>query len=182
MSVRPKHPPIPNPHGSSQQAADAARRIQAEMVVEPLWTLALKDATAAEPVPVQRLDQADDYYYLADFGKGGVVTARMAIGGSPYTLLRVSGIGREGTHLPSFVTPAGVLDGRTGMPFGVGAARHRIVRPGTVGVHPVLVWKSCAQSRSPLLPFYLLSVGDVVSYLRVDGKLFARLDVGQPGR
>jgi hypothetical protein len=51
----------------------------------------------------------------------------------------------------------------------------RVLRPGTVGVHPVLVWKPSAESPSPWLPFYQLSVGDQFVYLRVDGRLVDRL-------
>ena len=106
----------------------------------------------------------------------------MGIGGHPARLLRVSGIGSDDAEIPPCVVPAAALAHREGLPFGLGAARHRIVRAGTIGVHPLLVWKPCAQSRSPLLPFYLLTVGDVVYYLRADGKLFHELTKGQPGR
>lgn len=165
-------------------ASAAATKVAKALVKHPVWKNALSGAlpSTQTAILVQRLDHPDDYYYIVAFESGGRTTARMAIGGRDAQLLRCNAISRAGSRLPPFVTPTGVLKSREGKPFGIGPARERLMRRAAVGVHPVLVWKPCAESRSPLLPFYLLTVGDTVSYLRVDGKLYTVLRVPEFGR
>jgi hypothetical protein len=43
------------------------------------------------------------------------------------------------------------------------------------------VWKPCVESRSPFYPFRLVTIGDQVRYVRIDGKEFASLTDLGPG-
>ena len=167
---------------SSQAAFIAAKKYQIDLASDEEWTVALHQVSPVEPKVVLRLDRPDDLYYIVEFMKGSRIAARMGIGGDPYPLLRVNGIRSDDSEISPFVAVSTFLADREGHPWGRGAARDRVVRPEVVSVHPLLAWKPCAQSRSPLLPFYLLTVGDVVYYLRVDGELFTALTKSQPGR
>ena len=169
-------------HLKSTEALDAARKFQLDLAADREWTVALKGATAAEPKIVLRLDRNDDLYYIVDFMQETRIAARMGIGGTSYPLLRVKGISSADSKIRPFVAPTAFLAALEGQPWGRGEARDRIVTPELVSVHPSLAWKPCAESRSPLLPFYVLTVGDVVYYLRADGELFTALTKSQPGR
>ncbi len=165
-----------------KEAIDAARKIQSDLEPDPVWEPALTNAVADEPQLVMRLDAADEYYYIVDFRRESKIVARMGIGGKSYSLLLAHAIDVAGKELPPFVNPAAYLAARQGTPWGLGAARDRIVREHAVGVHPLLAWKLCTQSHSPLFPFYLLTVNESVYYLRTDGKLFHELTRPLPGR
>jgi hypothetical protein len=52
------------------------------------------------------------------------------------------------------------------------------VHPDLVVHHPTLVWRSCRESRSMLRPFHLLTIGDTLVYVGVDGAAFPRLSTG----
>jgi hypothetical protein len=127
---------------------------------------------------VQRLDRQDSWYYVVTFGAGDRETARILIDAFDGTLGEATGISKEGDSLKRYMSAPDALTrllaktehGSDWLPFRV--------RGGTVGEHPVLVWKPCGQSSSPFLPFYQLSVGDSFVYYRVDGEMFDALTEG----
>ena len=130
------------------------------------------------PLTVQRLDLDDDYYYIVPFTRGGVLTARLMIDARENRFVEATGIETAGQRLPPYIDPVRLLEESYGRVIDLPHVRKRIIRPGTVGLHPVLVWKPSAESSSPWLPFYQLSVGDEFVYLRVDGRLTDRLRTG----
>lgn len=163
---------------------DAATRVATALAKHAVWKPAFDGALPSPEgaVLVQRLDREDEYYYIVTFMKGTRTTARMALVGRSGKLLRCNAVSRANRSLPKFVAPADVLKSREGKPYGIGPARERLVRMAAIGVAPVLSWKPCAESQSPLLPFYVLTVGDSVTYLRVDGKLNHVLTLAALGR
>jgi hypothetical protein len=137
------------------------------------WNYALSASTHdGSPTLVQHLDQDDEFYYLVTITKKQGITARLAISGDGTELLEVEGIQEDGTALPPYVDPIAILDA---------AARRRsapnsaIFRPALIGRHPVLVWKSCQQSTTRFLPFWLVTIRDRLLYIRVDGTVFTKL-------
>jgi len=66
-----------------------------------------------------------------------------------------------------------VIGKKVDLPDGVGRMR---VRPEAVCHYPALVWKPCRESLSPLLPFYMFTVGAHSIYVRSDGAIFTTLD------
>ena len=181
--VGPRPPTSRAPWIEGSAVVVAANRVAKALAKHAVWKHALVGSSPSnQPVVVQRLDRKDDYYYIVEFANAGRLTARMAMGGRDGKLLRCNAVSRANSALRRFVTPPELLRSREGKPFGIGAARERLVRTAAVGVHPVLVWKDCAQSRSPLLPFYVLTVGDSLSYLRVDGTFFHILRAASLGR
>ena len=124
---------------------------------------------------VQRLDDPDLYYYIVTFQGAAKETARVVVDAFDGTFRQATGIEREGDSLAPYVPPTAALSRlQSEAEIAPDALRFR-VRAGTVGQHPVLVWKPCKQSTSPFLPFYQLSVGDSFVYYRVDGKEFDAL-------
>lgn len=159
-------------------------RIAAALARHPVWKAALVGASPSPKAAdlVQRLDLDDEYYYIVTFMKGTRVTARMALEGRSGKLLRCNAISKVDRALSDFITPDVVLGPLEGRPLGIGVARQHTVRMAAIGVLPVLSWKPCAESQSPLLPFYVLTVGDTITYLRVDGKMYRALNLGPVGR
>ncbi len=137
------------------------------------WNHALSESTHdASPTLVQQLDRDDEFYYVVTVTKKQGITARLAISGDATELLEIEGIQEDGTALPPYVDPIAILDA---------AARRRsapnsaIFRPALIGRHPVLVWKSCQQSTTRFLPFWLVTIRDRLLYIRVDGTVFTKL-------
>lgn len=159
---------------------DAVRRAteQVSSLRESRFRIALHLAEAKTARLVQRLDRDDDWYYIVTFEVTDHETARVMIDGFDGRLRQVAGISREGEALPPFVpAPAAMNRLMSDSDQGSEWLAFR-VRPGTVGEHPVLVWKPCGQSSSPFLPFYQWSVGDSFVYYRVDGRMFDALTEG----
>jgi hypothetical protein len=179
----------PNAGGPLRSAAAimtaTVNEIQRGLVLNPAWDYAFQGAHAQSVAIVQRLDEKDGYFYIVDFGKDGGITGRVAVtpaivdGLERLRLVRVQGSTIPGTFLPAFVTPAETLRPREGRPFS--EADDRIVRMAATGVHPVLVWRDCAQSHNEMWPFYVITHGDRRYYQRVDGAVFAALTPTLPG-
>ena len=148
---------------------------QIDEVISPRFARAMTSARPQSAQLVQRLDHPDRYYYIVTFAVGSRETARAIVDGFDGTMEEVDGIENEDDSLPRYLAaPVAVerlLAETTQLPD---VLRYR-VRQGTVGEHPVLVWKPCFESRSPFLPFYQLSVGDSFVYYRVDGEQFDAL-------
>jgi hypothetical protein len=162
----------------------ASARKEAQRVAATLlqgsarWRAALGGKEPDVPLLVQRLDRYDDYYYIVPFKRGQAETARLVVDATTGKFMEASAIEKEGESLAPYKPPTSPLESCYGRPLDLPAVRNRVVRPGTVGQHPVFVWKPCKESSSPLLPFYLLTVGDRVVYVRVDGQVFDELTDG----
>lgn len=167
----------------STEALKETTRIASTLTGHPIWRAAMKGATPREAVLVRRVDREDDYYYVVTLEKGGKPSARMAIGAQNAALLRCHGISKVSRTLSEWIDPLDAIRSREGRTLDLPGQRHPLtVRSGTVSVHPILIWKPCAASTSPLLPFHVLTIGDTVAYLRVDGRLYGRLTAGLSGR
>lgn len=142
------------------------------------WRIALSSATPAALRLVQRLDREDDYYFIVSFQTSTYDTARLLMDARTNRLGEAIGVDTAGAALRPFLDPAVVLREWYDRTLDLPRVRGRVIRRGTAGLHPVLVWRPCQQSTSPFLPFYLISVGDQFVYWRVDGKAFDRLTTG----
>jgi|SRR5687767_1198907 len=158
------------PNAAMSHAAE-----QLDELMSPRLERAMKSARAQSAQLVQRLDHPDRYYYIVTFAVGSRDTARVIVDGFEGTVDEIEGVEDDGDSLQRYlagpVTVERLLAQTRQSPD---ILRYR-VRQGTVGEHPVLVWKPCVQSRSPFLPFYQLSVGDSFVYYRVDGEQFDAL-------
>ncbi len=161
-----------NPDVATRAAESAATML---LRASPRWQPSLASRSWLSPLLVERLDR-DDYYYIVPCQREQGITARLSVNAISGRFMEASAIEVEGLTLPPYVEP--VLPSLFGTSFDLPALRSRILRPGTVGRHPVLVWKPCKESTSPFRPFYLLTVGDQVVYWRVDGTTFDRLTEG----
>jgi hypothetical protein len=50
-----------------------------------------------------------------------------------------------------------------------------------MSIHPALVWKPCSESRTPYLPFHMVTIGKRKVYIRIDQKMFTKLTTGVSG-
>lgn len=53
--------------------------------------------------------------------------------------------------------------------------------PDDVQFHKALVWKSCLESLSPHLPFYMVTINNQKLFIRIDGEVFRELTQGVQG-
>lgn len=164
------------PPASAREAAE--RAAAALLQSSARWRASLESKGADTPLLVQRLDRYDDYYYIVPFKRGTAETARLTIDAASGRFMEASAIDQEGESLPPYHPPLSAFGERYGRPLDLRSVRNRVLREGTIGQHPVLVWRPCKQSTSPLLPFYLLSIGDRIVYWRVDGEMFDELTEG----
>lgn len=165
------------------EALGATLRFATALAKNTVWKAALDGVTATDAVLVRRVDRPDDYYYVVTLARGETPTARMAVSAHNAELLRCHGISKTQGKLTRWVRPEAALKAREGRRLDVAnPARSIIIRATTTSIHPTLVWRPCAASTSPLLPFHVLIFGDTVAYLRVDGRWYERLMVGPSGR
>ena len=164
---------ILTPEQAMQRAAQQLTELRSSRL-----RVALDSVEAKLAYLVQRLDDPDLYYYIVTFQASAKETARVVVDAFNGTLRQASGIEREGDSLKPYIpAPAALARLHSYAEVAPDALRFR-VRTGTVGQHPVLVWKPCKQSTSPFLPFYQLSIGDSFVYYRVDGEEFDALTEG----
>ena len=157
---------------AAQQAAAALLESSAR------WRPALAGKEPDAPLLVQRLDRYDEYYYIVPFKRAAAETARLILDAASGRFMEASAIDNEGESLPPYHPPLVALESHYGRALDLRAVRNRVLRSGTIGQHPVLAWRPCKESTSPLLPFYLVSIGDRIVYWRVDGKAFDELTDG----
>jgi hypothetical protein len=180
--------PFLTPEAARKAAADYAKALLAEDD-EPAQD-PLVNASPGEPVLVQRLDREDDYFYIVPFENGGKITSRMAIDAKAGRLKEVQWIEDLSSTLPPWRSPDEFLKRYVGDPYppraadeGTSRGPSPVVRRETLGVHPVLVWRPCPESRSLFAPFHLLINGDQLVYVKVDdGQVFPRLTPSGKGR
>ena len=167
------------------KAADeaVAELVSAESLEAEVWTPALAGATRESALLVRRLDRFDDYYYIVSYLKNGLVTARLAVDAETTDIEEIGAIDTPGQYLLTFTEPSVVLSRLSALTpddSRLPGVRFRI-RPEliTLPTNPTLGWKDCLESRSQLLPFYVVMVGDQSVYVRVDGQVFSSLtDIG----
>ena len=158
-----------SPEAAVEAATSAIKRLRGAM---PRLQSALENAVCGTPLRVQRLDLNDSYYYLVPFHRldeGSGETARLVVDAVTGHYSEARGINDDRTRLAPFVDPVRELAKWYGRSLPLPGVRSRIVRPAVVGLHPVLVWRPCRESSSPVKPFYQMSVGDRLVYLSADG-------------
>jgi hypothetical protein len=143
------------------------------------WRIALVSADPGTPLCVQRLDLDDSYYYIVPYRIKTRETARLIVDAATGQFTDAGGIETHDASLAPYVDPVAALERYHGRSLELPGVGKRIIRPGTVGHHPVAVWKPCRQSTSPSSPFFQMSVGDRLVYLSADGrKWFDALTTG----
>ena len=156
-----------------------AELVSAENDEMDVWTPALAGATWERSLLVRRLDHFDGYYYIVSYLKNGIVSARFAVDAETTDIEEIGAIETAGQSLPTFAEPSAALSRLSALTPDdprLSGFRFRI-RPEliTLPATPTLVWKNCLESRSQLLPFYVVTVGDQSVYVRVDGQVYPSL-------
>ncbi len=135
-------------------------------------------ARATKALLVQRLDGHDRYYYIVTFEAGDRETARVIVEADDGRVTEVQAVQETGQSLAPYPTADSGRRRLVAAVEGLSPPLHYRIREGTVGEHPVPVWKPCGQSSSPFLPFWQYSVGDSFVYYRFDGLRFDELTEG----
>jgi hypothetical protein len=128
---------------------------------------------------VQRLDRDDGFYYLVVVEKHGHPAALLrgdALYGDFHGALALAKEAR-----PPIITPEEALDALRDGLIELGHEQGRIpLRQGGYTLYPNLVWKPCAESRSPYYPFRQIHIGRRTVYVGFDGQVYPELhDLGR---
>ena len=170
----------PQPHVSifdPTAAGIAADTAVSELISADNWKPPFVGAVRGTPLLVRRLDREDDYYFIVPYSKHGITTGRLVIEARTKRVEEIGAIENSGEALVEYSNPSTVLDQLAVREPSPTWLRFQIRREATCQVPP-LGWKSCIESRSKLRPFYLLTVGDQLVYMRTDGEIFPSLRVG----
>jgi hypothetical protein len=158
-----------SPGAALEAAAKAAKRLLASA---PRLRPALEGAVPGRPLRVRRLDVENRDYYIVSFhrqaGAAGD-SARLIVNATTGSFGEAAAtLGRKAV-LPPFIDPMKALPGLRPAP-GRGRAVPAVRRLDASAVAPELVWKPCRESPSPFVPFYTVTVGGRLLYLKADGR------------
>ena len=165
--IIPKRDALKYAREAAAELADSTRLRAGFAAVEP-----------SEAVLVQRLDEHDRYYYIVNFTDGNHDSARMIIDAHDGHYSEVSAIRKKGQRLWPYPSRRDSLERLLRTAEKRTSELKYQLRDGSVGEHPIPVWKPCGQSQSPFLPFYQYSVGNSFVYYRFDGLRFDELTEG----
>jgi hypothetical protein len=161
-----------------KEAITAARDAARELADSTQLRWGFDAAKASYAQLVQRLDDFDRYYYIVTFVSGRRETARVIVDAHDGHYSEVSTIAEKGKALPRYISRNTSARRLAESAKCLSEELRYQVRKGTVGEHPIAVWKPCGESTSPFLPFYQYSVGDSFVYYRFDGRRFDTLTEG----
>jgi hypothetical protein len=159
-----------------------ARTESARLGVLPRWAPAFAGASAGTPILVSRLDKPDQYYYLVSFSIGARATARLRMNAQTGAFAEGIGIDNSGDALTPYITASQAYS-RIGRVIAVDDKnKKKKKKPSTpaivLTVEPFPGWRPCAQSFSAFLPFYLITDGTSLRYVRFDGMVYDALTFG----
>ncbi len=144
------------------------------------FSKALDRAQPGKSMLVQRLDLPDSYYYIVPMIRDESVTAMLRVDG-----LRGNFRGARVLHEPvkrPFVDGKEVLKKLIDRPIELGERRGKLViRKEAYCLYPAMVWRPCAESRSPYYPFSMITVGNTQIYIGHDGTVYTELHDISPG-
>ena len=169
-----------SPERVSQAALDGIAR--AGLLNDDTWKAAMAGVTPGTPRLVHRLDRASRFYMLVPFEKGTRVQAQAMV--DPYSggLLGAGASEELGRSLSMPGSTDAAIDLVAGKYFDLPGERpHMRLRREGLTAAPTLVWKPCAESLSPYMPFTRLTYGDTAIYVRSDGEVFTRLTEPRAG-
>jgi hypothetical protein len=159
---------VPAIQGLAKEAANRLAR-------EAYWQPAFDGATVHLTEFVCRLPDCIDAYYIVDFQIGLRQTARLAIDASTGEVGEIAGVDDPQYALPMFMPRSEVASRLREL---TAALKKTPILPFDVtkaALDQHLVWKSCDQSRTPFLPFYVVRDGPREVYVRADGVAFSEL-------
>ncbi len=135
----------------------------------------LGSAKLGEGVLVQRLDLPDSFYYIVPAAAGAVTPLAVLIDAKNGLYLQSAvhtGDGSVFAHRSREEVARSVIGTVVELPNEMGRIP---IREEAVCQYPILVWRPCRESLSPLYPFHLFTVGGHRIYVRIDGAVFTEL-------
>jgi hypothetical protein len=162
----------------SRVAADLSRESLevAGLMDRENWRKALEGTRVGDAVLVQRLDRADDFYWIVPQVRDGVPTAVVNIDARFGEYMQARALpDPQGTALLTLgkeEVNAAVYGRLHELPGEAGQLR---IRPDIACISKHWVWRPCRESLSPFYPFKLVSYGGRRVYIRSDGRVFTSL-------
>ena len=135
---------------------------------------AIEGSKPIEPILVMRLDQPNNYYYLIPWQQKENVTALARVDARYGTFSGIQMLNRP--IKTEMLNRDMIMKQASGLRFDLPEMHGRLrFFPETACLSPALVWRPCWESWSPNLPFYQYTIGEIVFYIRLDGKIFTSL-------
>jgi hypothetical protein len=143
------------------------------------YASALKNASPANPILVQRLDKKDSYYYIVPMVREKLITSTALVDAVRGVLLGFRPFKNPVDKL--FMTQDEIMKKLTQHPVNLEGDQAKLkLREGAYHVEPNMVWKLCKESLSKYHPFHIVTIGKTRFYVGWDGKVYTRLH--DPGR
>jgi hypothetical protein len=136
----------------------------------------LRRVNFGQAVLVQRLDRPDSYYYVVPATEAENVPLAVLVNARTGEYLQSAVQRSDRGSVFQITDPKAIRERVLGKRFELPEQAGRlIIRPEAFCQYPVLVWKPCRESLSPLYPFHLFTAGSNRLYVRVDGAVFTAL-------
>jgi hypothetical protein len=202
ISVCDPEPPRLGPQHLSapRLGADGERLLDADEVVElthehiqnfdlrseDVFRIGLDGAESSRPELVNRLDHPNVFEYIVPFAKEGSTTTLLRVDARFGCLLEAASY-PQGIQFPQLTaddirdrlmhdtldTTEWLIEGRH---MGLRFREAKRLFKDLWCLYPTLVWLPCWESRSPLYPFYMVSIGSQRLYISSwDGTIYSRL-------
>lgn len=172
--------PIISPEDAKENAVKAIE--QYEFNKEEFLLGVLDGAVPEKTMLVQHLDFEDEFYYIVQMiSPNKEIAALVSVDGKDGKFNQAGFAQKDKPIYCDFIERNAIpeiLGKKIPLP---GKDEYLYVHPETVSVYPTLVWKPCAESLTPYLPFFQVLIKDKLVYVRVDGKLFTELTIDKGG-
>jgi hypothetical protein len=164
------------------RSAAVAGLERAGLTKDEVWRTAMRGAKAGVPQLVHRLDRPRQLYLMVPFDKAKATTAQVLVDAYSGELLTARATENVTRTLATPWSAEEAIDRVARRRWDLPGARANLqVRREALFASPTMVWKPCAESLSPFMPFTRVSYGDYAFYVRIDGEVFTALTRPSPG-
>jgi hypothetical protein len=141
-----------------------------------LKNIAKKNINPGKPVLIKHLGFKNKYYYLTPVMDNNKTIYSIVSNDARYGNFREAGYASQAGSSLSFQQLTKneiykILEENFNLSEGASIKLFK----NTIVINPMMVWKPCRESLSPLVPFYLVHVGEENLYVRMDGEVFKKL-------
>lgn len=136
-----------------------------------------------EPVLVESLNRPNDFYYIVPMmsKKAEHIHALVCVHALFGNFRQASFAAENKPILFNLLSREKILD-ILGKRFELKEEdKVLIIHPELISIYPALVWRPCRESLSPYVPFYMITINQYKLFIRLDGKVFARLNIDGRG-
>jgi len=151
-----------------------AKKAASGLATGPYWQPAFDEGTVHLTELVYLLPDCTDAYYIVGFQVGNRPTGRLTIDASTGKVGEITGVDNPQRSLPMFMLRTDLSSRLSDRTITLATAAQPFDQT-KAALDQHMVWKSCDQSRTKFLPFYIVRDGHREVYVRADGIVFSEL-------